>query len=163
MSKNLQVKRPKWWVVRHHWKWWWRYTIIHWKWKRRVHLTNFFRLTSDGTRLIPNLKTLYEFLEYNHFKMEIIQLVAHLIQPHCYMNSMDLKDAFTKWRNLKKTQKFYIGIFFFKFVVLPNGSSSGPWKFTKLTIPPIACLRIEGVIVEIYIDDIIVTGETYEE
>ena len=36
-------------------------------------------------------------------------------------------------------------------------------KFTKLTKPPIACLRIEGVIVVIYIDDIIVIGDTYEE
>ena len=40
---------------------------------------------------------------------------------------------------------------------------SGPRKFTKLTKPPIACLRIEGVIVAIYIDDIIVIGDTYEE
>ena len=54
-------------------------------------------------------------------------------------------------------------VFFFLFLVLPNGSSSGPRKFTKLTIPPTACLRIEGVIVEIYTDDITVTGETYEE
>ena len=47
--------------------------------------------------------------------------------------------------------------------MLPNGLSSGPRKFTKLTKPPIACLRIEGVIVAIYIDDIIVIGDTYEE
>ena len=42
-----------------------------------------------------------------------------------------------------------------KFFALPNGLSSGPRKFTKLTKPPIACLRIEGVIVAIYIDGII--------
>ena len=47
--------------------------------------------------------------------------------------------------------------------MLPNGLSSGPRKFTKLTKPPIACLRTEGVIVAIYIDDIIVIGDTYEE
>ena len=35
--------------------------------------------------------------------------------------------------------------------------------FTKLTKPPIACLRIEGVIVAIYIDDIIVIGRAYQE
>ena len=50
-----------------------------------------------------------------------------------------------------------------KFVVLPNVLSSGPRKFTKLTKPPIALLRIEDVIVAIYIDDIIVIGDTYEE
>ena len=47
--------------------------------------------------------------------------------------------------------------------MLPNELSSGPRKFTKLTKPPIACLRIEGVIVAIYIDDIIVIGDTFEE
>ena len=51
---------------------------------------------------------------------------------------------------------------FLKFVVLPNGLSSGPRKVTKLTKPPIASLRIKGVIVAIYID-IIFIGETYEE
>ena len=47
--------------------------------------------------------------------------------------------------------------------MLPNGLCSGPRKFTKPTKPPIACLRVGGVEVAIYIDDIIVTGDTYEE
>ena len=41
--------------------------------------------------------------------------------------------------------------------------SSGPRKSTKLTKPLTACSRIEGVIVVIYINDVIVIGETYEE
>ena len=36
-------------------------------------------------------------------------------------------------------------------------------NFTKLTEPPIACLKTEGVIIAIYIDNIIVIGDTYEE
>ena len=47
--------------------------------------------------------------------------------------------------------------------MLPNGLSSGPRKFTKLTKPPIVCLRIEGVIVIIHTTGIIVIRETYEE
>ena len=62
-----------------------------------------------------------------------------------------------------KYLKFYAGKFFLKFLVLPNGLPSGPRKFTKLTKPPIAYLRTEGVVVAIYIDDIIVIGDTYEE
>ena len=54
----------------------------------------FFCSKSDGTgRLTLNLKTLNEFLEYNHFKKETVHWVANLIQPHCYMTSIDLKDA----------------------------------------------------------------------
>ena len=62
-----------------------------------------------------------------------------------------------------KYLKFYVGKNLLKFVVLPNGFFSGLRKFTELTKPSIACLRIEGVIVAIYIDDIIVIGATYEE
>ena len=125
------------------------------------------RQFSEGTRrLILNLKTLNEFLEYNHFKMETVHSVADLIQPHSYMTTIDLKDAYYSVKISEedsKYLKFYVGKNLLKFVVLPNGLSSGPRKFTKLTKPPIACLRIEGVIVAIYIDDIIVIGDTYEE
>ena len=98
--------------------------------------------------------------------METVDSVADLIQPHCYMTSIDLKDAYYLVKISEedtKYLKFYKGNFFLKFVVLPNGLSSGPREFTKLTKPPIACLRIEGVIVAIYIDDIIVIGDTYKE
>ena len=46
----------------------------------------FFCSKSDGSsRLILNLKTLNEFLEYNHFNMETVHSVADLIQSHCCM------------------------------------------------------------------------------
>ena len=82
------------------------------------------------------------------------------------MTSIDLKGAYYSVKISEEDSKyleFYAGKNVLKFVVLPNGLSSGPRKFTKLTKPPIACLRIEGVIVAIYIDDIIVIGDTYEE
>ena len=50
-----------------------------------------------------------------------------------------------------------------QFSVLPNGMFSDLGKFTKLTKSTIACLRIEGIILVINIDDIIFIGETYEE
>ena len=79
---------------------------------------------------------------------------------------IDLKDAYYSVKISEedsKYLKFYAGKNLLKFVVLPNGLSSGPQKFTKFTKPPIACLRIEGVIVAMYIDDIIIIGDTYEE
>ena len=62
-----------------------------------------------------------------------------------------------------KYLKFYAGKFFLKFVVRPNGLSSSQQKFAKLTKPAIVCLRIEGVIVAINIDNVIVIGVTFEE
>ena len=76
----------------------------------------FFRSKSDGTRrLILNLKILNEFLEYDHFKMETIHSVADLIQPHCYMTSIDLKDAYYSVKISQEDSKclnFYLGKIF---------------------------------------------------
>ena len=114
-----------------------------------------FRSKSDGTRrLILNLKTINEILEYKHFKMVTVHAVADLIQPHCCMTTIALKDANYSVKISKEDSKYlklYAGKKIFKFVVLPNGLSSGPRKFIKLTKPAIACLRIRGVIVAIYI------------
>ena len=97
--------------------------------------------------------------------MEMVHSVADVTQAHCHMTSIDLKDAYYSVKISEedsKYLKFYARKNILKFVVLPNGLSSGPRKSTKLTKPPIVCLRIEGVIVPIYID-IIVIGNTYEE
>ena len=98
--------------------------------------------------------------------METVHLVADLIQPHCYMNSIDLKDAYYSVKVCKEDSKyleFHAGRICLKFVVLSNGLSSCPQKFTKLTKQPIACLRVEAIIVATYIDDTVVIGETYEQ
>ena len=104
--------------------------------------------------------------------MVTVHAVADLIQPHCCMTTIALKDANYSVKISKEDSKYlklYAGKKIFKFVVLPNGLSSGPRKFIKLTKPAIACLRIRGVIVAIYIyiyiyiDDIIVIVDTYEE
>ena len=126
-----------------------------------------FRSKSDGTsRLILNLKTLNEFLEHNHFKIETVYSIADLIQPHCYMTSIDLKDAYYSVKISEEDSKYlkcYAGKKFLKCVGLPNGLSSGRQKFTKLTKPSFAYLKIKGVIVAIYIDDFIVIRDIYEE
>ena len=59
---------------------------------------------SDGkSRLILNLKTFNEFLEYNHFKMGTIHSVADFIQSHCYTTSIDLTDIYY---SVKKSQEY---------------------------------------------------------
>ena len=50
-----------------------------------------------------------------------------------------------------------------KFVFLPKGLSQVPLKFTKLTEPPLANLRMQGYTVAIYIDDIITLDQSFEE
>ena len=119
----------------------------------------FLRDKNDGShRLILNLKGLNKYLEYKHFKMQTFQSVLSLIQPDCFMATIDLKDAYysVKIDELDtKYLKFLLNSRLLKFVVLPNGLSPGSRKFTKLTKPPLALLRIQAHTVAIYIDDII--------
>ena len=108
----------------------------------------FLREKTDGTqRLILNLKHLNKYLEYKHFKMQTLQTVLTLIQPNCYMTTIDLKDAYCSVKidgNDTCFLKFLCNSKLVKFVVLPNGLSPSPRKFTKLTKPPLAILRMQG-------------------
>ena len=47
-----------------------------------------------------------------------------------------------------------------QFTFLPNGSCSGPKKFTKLLKPPLAPLRLDYIKIVGYIDDLII-GRVY--
>ena len=44
--------------------------------------------------MILNLKSLNEFVDYQHFKMDNILTALKLIRPKCFMASVDLKDAY---------------------------------------------------------------------
>ena len=117
----------------------------------------FLRSTPDGAnRVILNLKNLNQTLEINRVKMETTHLVAHLIQRNYYMLKITLKYSYYCVKILEEHTEyleFFAGSKLFKFSVLPNGLSSGPRKFTKLTRLPIAVLRLEGIRIVIYIDE----------
>lgn len=67
--------------------------------------------SDETSRLIMNLKTFKEFLENNHFKMETVHSIEDLFQPHCYMTSINLKDAYYLAKFYLKL-KIYAGLFF---------------------------------------------------
>ena len=127
----------------------------------------FLREKTDGTqRLILNLKKLNKYLEYKHFKMQTLQPILTLIQPNCYVATIELKDAYYSV-NIDGDDtcflKFLCNSKLLKFVVLPNGLSPGTRKFTKLTKPPLDMLRMQGYTVVIYTDDIIAIDQSFEE
>ena len=84
--------------------------------------------------------------------MQALQTILTLIQPNFYMAIIDLKVACSSVKidgNDKFFLKFLCNSKLLKFSVLPNGLSQGPWKFTKLTKPPLAMLRKQGYTVAI--------------
>ena len=81
------------------------------------------------------------------------------------MATIDLKDGYysVKIDELDtKYQKFVLNSRLLKFVALPNGLPPWPRKFTKLTKPPLALLRVQGHTFAIYIDDTISVDDTFQ-
>ena len=121
--------------------------------------------TNGAQRLILNLKKLNKHLEYKHFKMQTIQTILTLIQPNCYMATIDLKDAYYSVKidgDDTCFLEFLCNSKLLEFVVSPKSLSPGPRKFTKLRKPPLAMLRMQGYTVAIYIADIIVIDQSFE-
>lgn len=55
----------------------------------------FFRFKKDGSfRMILNFKNLNLYVEYNKFKMDILQFILKLVIFGCYMVIIDLKDVY---------------------------------------------------------------------
>ena len=116
--------------------------------------------------MIFNAKNLNQTFQYNHFKTETVQSVAHLIQHNYYKLKIDLKYAHYIVKiseNHTKSIMFLAESNLLKYFVSTNELSSGPRKFTKLTKPSLAVLRLKRIIIAIYIDQLILLGETHEE
>ena len=67
----------------------------------------FPRPKPDGSiRIILNLSSLNEFIEYNHFKMETIQTVLPLITKGDFFASIDLKEAYYRFLSALSLESF---------------------------------------------------------
>ena len=126
--------------------------------------TIFIRPKKDGTyRLILNLKSLNDHVEYHHFKMDTLQSAIRLMKQNCYMASVDLRDAYYSLPIDKEYQKFLRFVWkgkLFQFTCLPNGLSCAPRLFTKILKPVYATLRKKGHLNVGYIDDSYLQGDT---
>ena len=126
--------------------------------------TIFIRPKKDGTcRLILNLKSLNDHVEYHHFKMDTLQSAIRLMKRNCYMASVDLRDAYYLVPIHKEYQKFLRFSWkgkLFQFSCLPNGLSCAPRLFTKILKPVYATFRKKGHLNVGYIDDSYLQGDT---
>ncbi len=124
----------------------------------------FLRPKPDGTsRVILNLKHLNDDVSYHHFKMASLQHALDLLTQGDYMAVIDWKFAYFSCPVDIAYRKFLT--FFWKgtrlcFTCLPNGLSSAPRIFTKITKPIFAVLRRKGHMNVPYIDDIFLASRT---
>jgi len=117
-----------------------------------------------GIRVILDLSQLNEDIQYHHFKMESLQNALDLVTPNCYMASIDWKDAYFSVpvkKEHRKFLKFFWNGLLFQFTCLPNGLSSAPRLFTKITKVFFAALRQKGHLNSSFIDDSILVGTLF--
>ena len=127
----------------------------------------FLRDKKDGTyRFILNLKRLNKHVQKTHFKMESIKQVIAMVQPGCWMATIDLKDAYYSvpvHKLSRKHLKFVWDKVIHEFTSLPNGYRDAPRIFTKLMKPVFGTLRNMGHASVVYIDDAFLQGLTYQQ
>jgi hypothetical protein len=119
----------------------------------------------DGSRrFVINLKSLNEYIDAPHFKMEDIKCASSLIMKNCYMCVIDLKDAFhaiSIHEQDRKYLKFRWNGTLYQFNCLPFGINVAPRLYTKLLRPVFRHLRSKGLISNSYLDDSLLIGNTY--
>lgn len=117
-------------------------------------------------RFILNLKELNKFIPTQHFKLEDLRTALKLISPDCLMATLDLKDAYfliNVHPESRKYLRFRLDGKLYEFNVLPFGLCTAPYIFTKLLKPVIKLLRSCGFLSSIYLDDLLLIGDTYAE
>lgn len=121
---------------------------------------------SGGFRLVLNLKDLNEFVSTEHFKLEDHKTVIKMVTKDCFMATVDLTDAYyliSIREQDRKFLRFYFEKELYEFCCLPFGLSSAPFVFTKILKPLFSFLRLRGFMSVVYLDDILVLGDSYEE
>ena len=129
--------------------------------------SHFLKERIDGTEnLILILKGLNRYLDYKHFKMQIFQTILTFVQPNCYMETVDLKDAYYSIKidgDSTRFLKLLCNAKILKFVVLRSGLSPGLWNFTKLTKPQLAMIRMQAYTIAICIHNVIAIDQSFDE
>lgn len=121
---------------------------------------------SGKRRPVINLRWVNGHLREQHFKMSTMRDVKAAITANCWMASVDLSDCFWGLPVHPKDQRFlsfrWRGVNY-SFQVLPFGLSLSPYFITKLYHQVVEELQARGHRVIIYIDDIIILGDTKKE
>lgn len=120
---------------------------------------------NNEVRPVFDARALNNFLVKEHFQMESIADLPHLLRQNDWMVKVDIKDAFQHIAIREDHQK-YLGFIWeeqvYMFLTMPFGLSSAPRVFTKMMKPIVAACRSNGMRLIIYMDDLLLMAETEE-
>jgi hypothetical protein len=119
-----------------------------------------------GLRVILDLTELNKDVTYRKFKMDSLQTAIDLMTPHCFMASIDWKDAYYSVpvaRSMRKYLTFEWEGEFYQYTCLPNGLACAPRFFTRITKVLFSELRKMGHVSTSYIDDCLLLAKNYRD
>ena len=124
-------------------------------------LSNIFLVPKKdgGQRPVINLKTLSQFVNTEHFKMEDIHTMKDLLRQGDWLAKVDLKDVYFAipiCLTHRKYLSFQILRNMYLFTCLPFRLSSALWVFTKTLKPVLALLQEMGMCLVTYVDSILI-------
>ena len=120
---------------------------------------------STKRRPVVNLRWVNSHLQKIHFKMSTMRDVKMALTPGCYMAKIDLTDCFWGLPVSREDQRALAFTWRgqnYVFKCLPFGLSLAPMYITKLYRHVVEYLQARGHRVIIYIDDMLILGNTKE-
>ncbi|KAG8452945.1 hypothetical protein GDO86_004664 [Hymenochirus boettgeri] len=97
--------------------------------------------------------------------MESLRSVILAIEPGDYLGSLDIQDAYLHvpiWNGHHRFLRFAIGARHFQFTALPFGLASAPRIFTKIMTCQAAFLRLQGIFILPYLDDLLIRAASFK-
>ena len=121
----------------------------------------------QGTmRPILDLRGLNMYLKRLRFKMLTTSSLLNGVRRGTWFTSVDLKDAFfhvSIYPPHRKFLRFSLDGEVYQFTVLPFGMSLSPRVFTKCTQAAVAPLRAQGIRLNTYLDDWLISADSQQE
>jgi hypothetical protein len=132
------------------------------------HLVPWFVLSKPEqggvkNRLIADCRELNQFCSPERFSLETMATIFPLLKQGWYSAKVDLKDAYFHLRlqpHLQKYVRMQVGPTTWEFLGAPFGLNILPKLFTALLKPLQKLWRSKGLMVFVYLDDIILFGST---
>ena len=119
---------------------------------------------SNGQRRpVINLRQLNKHVFNQKFRMESLGNIRSLLKQGGFMIKIDLQDAYMSVPVAPQSRSLLVFIFdgkIYRFKVMPFSLTSAPRTFTKLFKPILRLLRSQGMLLIIYLDDILLIAPT---
>ena len=118
---------------------------------------------SGDLRVILNLTKMNVFIPVQHFRMETLNVILEDLRSHVWAVSIDLKDAYLHVPIHPQSRRL-VGFKFldktYTYKVLPFGLKDSPWVFSRIVATVIGHLRLQGIIIFFYLDDLLLVAES---